>query len=320
MNARGLTSALAPQLEAYLAFKERMGFYGASRIWYLKQFDAYCTAHERTVFDRDTVEGWVNQQLTRSGRYRSWMSYIRDVGRWLQAHGQRDAYVLSDRWKAAVVAAHPYLLSTYEIEAFFAAAATLNAVSPWRWQTVAFFTLMHSCGLRTGETRLLRPEHVHLRDRNLDIVASKGNRSRRLPITGEVRGILADCDRITRARFGPTRGTFFVSAAGNQVTAATVGKMFHRVWDQAGLPRPVSGQQPRPYDFRHHFAYANVEGWMAQGKDVMAMLPYLARYMGHADIESSFYYIHTSPQFLHAYADLTAASQSLLPEVGFDET
>jgi site-specific recombinase XerC len=44
---------------------------------------------------------------------------------------------------------------------------------------------MHSCGLRTAETRLLRPEHVHLRDRNLDIVASKGNRSRRLPITDE---------------------------------------------------------------------------------------------------------------------------------------
>lgn len=320
MNARGFTSAFAPQLEAYLAFKEKMGYYGNSRIWYLKQFDAYCAARERTVFDRDTVEGWVSQQLTRSGRYRSWMSYIRDVGRWLQAHGQRDAYVLSNRWKAAVVPAHPYLLSTHEIEAFFATAASLNAASPWRWQAVAFFTLMHSCGLRTGETRLLRPEHMHLRDRNLDIVTSKGNRSRRLPITGEVSEILADCNRVTRARFGPTRGTFFVSAAGNQVTAATVGKMFNRVWDQAGLPRPVGGHQPRPYDFRHHFAYANVERWMAQGKDVMAMLPYLARYMGHADIESSFYYIHTSPEFLHAYAHLTAASQSLLPEVGFDET
>ena len=60
MNAAGFTSEFAPQLEAYLAFKEKMGFYGASRIWYLKQFDAYCTAHGRTVFDRDTVEGWVS--------------------------------------------------------------------------------------------------------------------------------------------------------------------------------------------------------------------------------------------------------------------
>jgi len=319
MNAAGFTSVLAPQLEAYLAFKQKMGSYGASRIWYLKQFDAYCTTHERTVFDRDTVEGWVRDQLTRSGRYRSWMSYIRDVGRWMQAHGQRDAYVLSDRWRAPVVRAHPYLLSKREIEAFFAASATLNAASPWRWQALAFFTLMHCCGLRTGETRLLRLDQVHLRERHFDVVSSKGNRSRRLPLTADVIEILTDCDQISRAHFGPSRGTLFVSTTGNQVTGTAVAQVFQRIWDQAGLPRPAEGQQPRPYDFRHHFAYANVERWTAQGKDVATMLPYLARYMGHADIESSFYYVHTSPDFLLTYADLTATGQSLLPEVGFDE-
>ena len=39
---------------------------------------------------------------------------------------------------------------------------------------VALFTLMHCWGLRTGETRLLRPEHVHPRDHNLDVVSAKG--------------------------------------------------------------------------------------------------------------------------------------------------
>lgn len=318
MKAHGFTSAFAPELDAYLEFKEKMGFYGNSRIWYLRRFDAYSTAHERTSFDRETVEGWVTEQLARSGRYRSWMSYIRDVGRWLQVHGHRDAYVLSDRWKARYVPAHPYVLTKYEIEAFFAAAATVNAGSPWRWQAVAFYTLMHSCGLRTGETRLLRPEHVHLRDGDLDIVSSKGNRSRRLPLTGEVIDVLAVCDRVSATVFGPSRRTFFVSATGNQVTAATVGKVFNRIWDQAALPRPAGGQQPRPYDFRHHFAYANVERWARQGKDVTAMLPYLACYMGHASIDSSYYYIHTSPDFMHDYAHLMAESQSLLPEVGFE--
>ena len=318
MSAYGFTSAFAPELDAYLAFKEKMGFYGSSRISYLKRFDAYSSAHGRVAFDRDTVEGWVTDQLARSGRYRSWMSYIRDVGRWLQVHGHRDAYVLSDRWKAQLVPAHPYLLSRHEIEAFFAAAATLHAESPWRWQAMAFFTLMHSCGLRTGEARLLTPAHVHLRDRNLDVVSSKGNRSRRLPMTSEVSEVLVGCDRASRERFGPSRRTFFVSATGNQVTAASVGVIFRRIWDAAGLARPAGGQQPRPYDFRHHFAYANVERWARQGRDVTAMLPYLARYMGHASIESSYYYIHTSPDFLHAYADITAESQSLLPEVGFE--
>lgn len=317
MSAHGFTSVFAPELEAYLEFKEKMGFYGASRIWYLKRFDAYCAAHDRTVFDRDTVEGWVIVQLASSGRYRSWMSYIRDVGRWLQAHGNTDAYVLSDQWKAPFVPAHPYLLTTGEIERFFAAAVRLEANSPWRWQALAFFTLMHCCGLRTGETRLLDCDHVNLDEGRIDVVWSKGNRSRRLPLSGQVVEILVSCDRNLRQQFGGSRQSFFCSTTGNQVTVATVGVMFHRIWDQAGLPRPVGGQQPRPYDFRHHFAYANIERWMRQGTDVTAMLPYLARYMGHASIDSTYYYIHTSPGFMNAYADITAKSESLLPEVGF---
>ncbi|MGO1385125.1 MAG: tyrosine-type recombinase/integrase [Arachnia sp.] len=317
MSIHGFTSAFAPELEAYLVFKEKMGFYGASRIWYLKQFDAYCTAHDQTVFDRETVEGWVTARLSSSGRYRSWMSYIRDVGRWLQVQGNSDAYVLSNRWKAPLVAAHPYLLSTQEIEVFFVAAAHLETQSPWRWQTVAFFILMHSCGLRTGETRLLKTDLVDLDGGHIEVLSSKGRRSRRLPLTGPVIDVLAACDQVSRQRFGPSRQWFFCSSTGNQVTTATVGQIFNRIWDHAGLLRPVGGQQPRPYDFRHHFAYANIERWMHQGVDVAAMLPYLARYMGHASIDSTYYYIHTSPDFIHDYADIVGQRDSLLPEVGF---
>ena len=132
MNAHGFTSTFARQLDAYLAFKQNMGCYGSSRTWYLRKFDAYCVEHDRSVFDRDTVEGWVREQLDRSGRHRSWMSYIRDFGRWLQAHENTDAYVLSEHWKAPFVPAHHYLLTRDEIELFFAAAAHLHASSPWR--------------------------------------------------------------------------------------------------------------------------------------------------------------------------------------------
>jgi len=244
------------------------------------------------------------------------MSYIRDFGRWLQATGASDACVLSDRWKASFVPPRPYLLSSRQIELFFAAAAALKAQSPWRWQAVAFFTLMHSCGLRTGETRALQAGHIDVDAGHIDVVWSKGNRSRRLPVTTQVAGVLAACDRASRAHF-PARATFFVSAAGNQVTAATAGTVFARIWDRAGLARPAGGQQPRPYDFRHHFAYACIERWAREGKDVNAMLPYLSRYMGHASFDSTYYYIHTSPDFMDAYAQITQDSQALLPEVGF---
>jgi integrase len=317
MSAHGFTSVFAPQLDEYLAFKRQMGFYGRSRVWYLRKFDAYCAGHDRRVFDRDTVEGWVTDQLARSGRYRSWMSYVRDFGRWLQAHGHTDAYVLSDRWKAPMVPAHPYLLARHEIERFFAAAAHLDTSSPWQWQAVAFFTLMHSCGIRTGEARALLAGHVDVGHRHLDIFWSKGNRSRRLPLTGEVVDLLAACDHVSCQRFA-SRRTFFVSSTGHRVTAAAVGVVFNRIWDQAGLPRPPGGTPPGPYAFRHHFAYANIERWAAQGADVTAMLPYLSRYMGHATFESTYYYVHTSPDFMDAYAHITGGRGSVLPEAGFE--
>lgn len=219
--------------------------------------------------------------------------------------------------ESKVVSAHPYLLTTDEIARFFAAAAHLHARSPWRWQAVAFFTLMHSCGIRTGEARALRTEQVDLHAGHLDIIWAKGNRSRRLPVTSQVIDVLAACDRASRHRF-PSRGTFFVSATGNPVTACSVGTVFNRIWDQAGLPRPTDGTRPRPYDFRHHFAYANIERWMTHGADAAALLPYLSHYMGHANFESTYYYVHTSPDFMRGYADITAAGASVLPEVGFE--
>ncbi|MCA1682105.1 MAG: hypothetical protein LC700_03035 [Actinobacteria bacterium] len=77
-------------------------------------------------------------------------------------------------------------------------------------------------------------------------MSCQGNRSGRLPLTGDLTEVLAGCDRVSAPRWGPSRRTFFLSATGNQVSAATVGKVFHRIWHQAGLPRPAGAQQPRP--------------------------------------------------------------------------
>jgi len=53
----------------------------------LKKFDVYCTPTP-AVFDRDTIEGWVTEQLA-DRPYRSWMSYIRDVAGGCRSTGTR---------------------------------------------------------------------------------------------------------------------------------------------------------------------------------------------------------------------------------------
>lgn len=318
MSTHEFTSVFAQELRLYLAFKQSMGCYGNSRIWYLRSFDAYCTEHGVVSFDRQAIEGWVVfMKSSQPGSPPSWMSYIRDFGRWMRTHSSPDAYVLTESWRGGFARSQPYLLRREEISQFFRSAAEMETTSPWKWQAVPFFGLMHSCGLRTCETRRLRPQDVDLKRGEIDVLWSKGNRSRRLPITDEITEILTECDRITRRRFGQQRPGFFVSSTPAPVDPASVGVMFNRIWDQAGLPRVIGGNQPRPYDLRHHFAYANIERWMAEGTDVNAMLPYLARYMGHASLDSTYYYIHTSPDFMDGYAALTHEGQSVFPEAGF---
>ena len=96
--------------------------------------------------------------------------------------------------------------------------------------------------------------------------------------------------------------------------------MFARIWDEAGLARPPAGRQPVPYDFRHHFAYACIERWRIQGKDVHAMLPYLSRYMGHASFDSTYYYIHTSPASWTPTTASPGRARTCCPRPGSDET
>ena len=69
------------------------------------------------------------------------------------------------------------------------------------------------------------------------------------------------------------------------------------------------------YDFRHHFACANIARWAKERKDVISMLPYLMRYMGHSSLEKTYYYVHLIPDYFADYAAATENLESLLPEV-----
>lgn len=316
MKRPTFTSALADDLSAYIDFKARTGKTGHSRIHYLRHFDTWATHHAIGRLDRGAVEGWVLNELSHCSTHRSWMSYIRDFGRWMRIHRDPNAHVLGDEWKAGIVHSTPYLMSSADIEAFFTASGTVPAHSPWAWQATAFFLLMHSAGLRTREAKQLTVADVDFNDHSVMIAATKTGRDRKLPITDDVMSILRTCHRRSRSQF-PHREHFFVSSTGARLSPATVGVMFNRIWDHASLARPATGPRPRPYDFRHHFAYANIERWMRDGTDVNTMLPYLSAYMGHAGIESTLYYVHTSPDFMAAYSGIARKTANMvIPEVG----
>ncbi|MBQ9002052.1 MAG: tyrosine-type recombinase/integrase [Eggerthellaceae bacterium] len=314
------TSALAPDIDAFLDYMRRCGKESSTRYWMMHDFDRYCERVGAAALTREVVDGWIRERLERtSPDSRSWISCIRVFGRWSRLNSDPGAYVLPARsYRTANSRNVPYLLSEGDVDAFFGAIDGTPLRGPWRWQTACFFALMSSCGLRTCEVRKLGVSDVDFGAMRIHVRWSKGNRSRVLAVTEDVRDVLAECSARTDCAFGDGRRAFFVGTGGGPVGASRPGALFRRIWAQAGLPWPDSGPEPRPYAFRHRFAYANIERWAAEGRDVEAMLPYLAKYMGHSCFESTYYYVHTSPDFMAGFADATRSTDPLLPEVGFD--
>lgn len=319
MRREDLRSRLADEIWAFREFKRSCGIEGRDRDWILRGMDRYLAETGSAEICRDSVEGFIRHRIdTARPETYNWICYVRDFTRWAALEGCGSYVVPAGSYRTSNARKAPYLLTEAEVDSFFGSIPAACRSGVWSWQAAAFFGLMHACGLRTGEAAALAVEGVDLWGSQLTIAFSKGNRTRVLPVTPEVNGMLSECHAATSRAFGKDRGSFFVNNRGEPVTVKMAGWMFGRIWESAGLPSEKSGARPRPYCFRHRFAYANIERWAREGLDVDAMLPYLAKYMGHAHIGSTYYYVHTSPDFLAGFSSMAGATDSVMPEVGFD--
>ena len=97
---------------------------------------------------------------------------------------------------------------------------------------------------------------------------------------------------------------FYSVAAGRPINQSTVYLRFRGYLADAGIPHFTGG--PHPHSLRHGFAVANLRRWAEQGADLAVMLPYLACYMGHADLRGTQYYLRLTAD---AYPEVMARAQ-----------
>lgn len=315
---RTYISNLAPLINDFLEFKHALGIKYETASYYLMQLDKYNYTHKNvTIPDQETVEGWVlkHEEKSVTGN-RSWISPIREFGRYLQSCGIREAYVLNDKYSIQKYHAEVYLMTELEIQCFFEECDryVLRYKSLGRaYVFPALYRFLYCCGIRCCEARQLKCKDVHLEAGYVDILQSKAHRDRRLFLSDELIEYLKKYDKAITDCF-PHREYFFLMGYGGICSSTAVSANFRNIWVSAGLKR--DGKiKPRAYDFRHHFACANIMRWSQEGKDVHAMLPYLMRYMGHTGLESTYYYIHLIPDFFPEYNKLTVSTEELLPEV-----
>ncbi|HZK60731.1 MAG TPA: tyrosine-type recombinase/integrase [Anaerovoracaceae bacterium] len=311
-------SNLAPSLLDFLSFKNALGIEYKTGQVYLRQLDLYNYEHgNHNNLTKEIAEEWANQHANKSTTQdRSWISPIREYGRFLRSIGDHDAYILDNRYTIQRYHAEVYLMTNDEIQSFFKECDSyvLKHKSLGRpYVLPALYRFLYCCGTRCAEVRNLTCENVHLDKGYVDILQLKAHRDRRLYLSNELILYLKRYNKAIETCF-PSREYFFPGGNGGICSSTAISANFRNIWISAGLKRDGKVKS-RAYDFRHHFACANIMRWSMEGKNVHAMLPYLMRYMGHSSLESTYYYIHLIPDYFPQYSILTAPIEDLIPEV-----
>ncbi len=321
MNKASYISKFADYIEKYILFKCAVGYSESSYLTRMKQFDRFCAERfpESETISEEIVSEWSCRQDGESENNRiQRVSALKGLVDYLNASGIK-AYSIPEGWTARQKPFMPYLYSDSELRQFFQGADSIPPCplsGPRELIAPVVFRMHFCCGLRPQETTALRCEDVNMAESALYIADSKGHKDRIVPMSRDLCMLCRKYDDVI-SRIFPARKYFFQRTAECiPVTTEWQGDLFRSCAKHAGMAFR-NGRWPRVYDFRHNFATHVVRKWVAEGKNVSAMLPYLSTYMGHSSLNATAYYVHLVPEHL-TETGLTA--WGCMPEVpGYEE-
>jgi integrase len=153
-----------------------------------------------------------------------------------------------------------------------------------------FFRLLYSTGMRPVEARLLRCENVDLSSGVIDIIYTKGYNEHRLVLHDTMLDLLMQYDRAV-SRVIPSRRIFFPTVNDKCHHKSWVSRQFNEAWSEYNKANARAG------DFRHFYAFSNINNWVNTGHEVHDKLLALSRSMGHTSMRHTMYYFSISETF-----------------------
>lgn len=314
-----MNKTLSELINEFVEYKKQNGHTYTTAEYHLNKYLDFSTGHApaENIPSKNIVNTFLNRYASTPGNLYNIAASLREFSRYLIGLGYTSAYIIPPGKISLPTPVQPYLFTNNEIKAFFVACDSIKYdyhVPKRHIVLPAMYRLLYCCGLRCKEARTLRSENVHLTENYMDILHSKGPKSRRIFMSLELTECLRAYDTNINTIISD-RTFFFPSRKDNPYSADAFQKNFLKIWYTAFPEKKCDGVSIRAYDFRHHFAYANMNRWLREETDINVMLPYLMKYMGHQDIESTLYYFHLIPDIYDVIVKKSSLFEGLLPEV-----
>ena len=286
---------LIAAVETYLAVRRTAGFQLKPTESYLRSFARFATAHGQTHVVTRTVIDWTTTAASEAQRHNRLMAVLR-FARFMHAEDPRHELPPEHLFCGRRQRPIPYIFGADEIQHLLACARRLGPPGSLRPSTYStLFGLLAATGMRPSEALALE-----LRDLTPDgllIRESKFKKSRLLPLHDTTRAALEQY-LSRRRRVAGDDPHLFVSRRGGKLSHATAVKTFHDIVTAAGIPREPGQPRPRLMDLRHTFAVRGLESCPGSRDQVGRHMLALTTYMGHAKVESTYWYLESTPELM----------------------
>jgi integrase/recombinase XerD len=273
----------------------------------LRQFAGYCRreGYPDGSITREAVDGFLYGRHLRASTIRRNELALRQLAEHAQAAGW-DAFTLAAATQVRVRHQPPYVFTDDEVRRLFTAidSQPMSSFTNKAMVDPVLFRVLYGAGLRVSEALHLTLADVDASSGTLRVRDSKNGESRTVPVTARLTATLQGYIAAAHPAPETSDHVFYSVAPGRPINQSTVYLRFRGYLADAGIPHFAGG--PHPHSLRHGFAVANLRRWAAEGADLAVTLPYLACYMGHADLRGTQYYLRLTAD---AYPGVMARAQ-----------
>jgi integrase/recombinase XerD len=267
----------------------------------LRSFASFATHQKQTHIRTATVIQWAGQAISVAQRHVRYQTVLL-FAQYLRVEDSRHESPPTNYFGYRKARRVPHIYSCDEIESLVLAAKRLPSFNSLRPETYAtLISLLAATGLRISEAL-----HLLVSDITSDgllIRKTKFQKTRLVPLHDTV--VTALAHYLTHRQDMRSGGAHvFVSDDGQPLVYWKVHSMFRTLLKSAGI-KPSRGRWPRIHELRHTFAVRALESSPTGRQRIGQHMLALATYLGHVNINSTYWYLETTPQLLRSIALVT---------------
>lgn len=291
-------------VESYLAVRRATGFELTNTEYLLLSFARWAGTRNETQIRTETAIAWASQTLSVAQRDARLKTICR-FARYLRAEDKRHELPPANHFGYRKTRRVPHIYSAVEIRRLLAAASQLgpaDSLEPCTYTTL--IGLLATTGLRISEALALQFSDVT--PQGLLIRKTKFRKTRLVPLHDTTTAALGRY-LIRRREHGGGEGVF-ITEDGHPLRYRDVYSTFQKLAKTAKVS-DSRGRRPRWHELRHTFAVRALEASPKSRQQVGQHLLALATYMGHVNIDATYWYLEATPELLR---DIARAAETFI--------